>query len=169
MPVPDPPAHQVEVENLKAATTNTNEANDVVMAEANVETAPTNVPEANDATAPEASVVQPDDSVIATALVPPPRPHTIEQAYNYGQLITVKWPVLVPPPNASGPQFDYHVEHRPLVQKPKPRLPRFPGTATSTGSFNANGFKSHNTFFDNSKNPYARPSVSLDCFWSHQQ
>ena len=53
--VPDPPAHQVEVENLEAATTNTNEANDIVMAEANVELAPTNVPEvseANDATAP---------------------------------------------------------------------------------------------------------------------
>ena len=85
------------------------------MAEANVEPAPTNVPEANDATAPEASVVQPDAFVVATAPVPPPRPHTIEQAYNYGQLITVKWPVLVPPPNASGPQFDYHIGHRPQV------------------------------------------------------
>ena len=55
MSAPDPPAYQVEVENLEAATTNTNEANDVVMAEANVEPAPTNVPEvseANDATAP---------------------------------------------------------------------------------------------------------------------
>ena len=30
--VTDPPARQVEVENLEAATTNTNEANDVVMA-----------------------------------------------------------------------------------------------------------------------------------------
>ena len=105
VPVPDPPAHQVEVENLEAATTNTNEANDVVMAEASVEPAPTNTPEANAATAPEASVVQPEPSVVATAPVPPPRPHTIEQAYNHGQLITVKWPVLVPPPNASGPQF----------------------------------------------------------------
>ena len=70
----DPPAHQVEVENLEAATTNTNEANDVVMTEANVEPAPTNVPEANDATAPEASTVQPDASAVATAPVPPPRP-----------------------------------------------------------------------------------------------
>ena len=41
VPVPDPPAHKVEVENLEAATTNTNEANDVVMAEVNVEPAPT--------------------------------------------------------------------------------------------------------------------------------
>ena len=113
MPVPDPPAHQVEVENLEAATTNTNEANDVVMAEANLELAPTNVPEANDVTAPEVSVVQPEASVVATAPVPPPRPYTIEQAYNHGQLTTVRWPVLVPPPTASGPQFDYHVEHRP--------------------------------------------------------
>ena len=165
----DPPAHQVEVQNLEAATTNRNEARDVVMAEASVEPAPTNMPEANAATAPEASVVQPDDSVIATALVPPPRPHTIEQAYNYGQLITIKWPVLVPPPNVSGLQFDYHIEHRPQVQKPKPRLPRFPGTATSVGSFNANGFNSHNTFFDSAKNPYSRPRISSDRFWSHQQ
>src|SRR4051812_41801334 len=45
--VPDPPARQVEVENLQDATTNTNEANDVVMADANVEPAPTSLPEAN--------------------------------------------------------------------------------------------------------------------------
>ena len=46
----DPPAHQVEVENLEAAT----EATDAVMAEANVEPTPTQAPEvgkANDATA----------------------------------------------------------------------------------------------------------------------
>ena len=78
-----------------------------------MEPAPTNVPEANDATAPKASVVQPDASVVATAPVPPPRPYTIEQAYNHGQLNTVRWPVLVPPRNVSGPQFDYHIEHRP--------------------------------------------------------
>ena len=74
VPVPDPPAHQVEVEYLEAATTNTNGANDVVMADANVEPAPTNVPEvneANDATALEASVVQPNASV-ATAPIPTP-------------------------------------------------------------------------------------------------
>ena len=101
VPVPDPPAHRVEVENLEAATTNTNEANDVVMAEVNVEPAPTNVPEANDAPAPQVSVVQPEASVVATAPVPPPRLYTIEQAYNHGQLTTVRWPVLVPPPPAS--------------------------------------------------------------------
>ena len=101
--VPDPPAQQVEVENVETATTNTNEANDVVMAEVNVEPAPTNVPEANDATAPEVSVMQPEASVVATAPVPPPRPYTTEQAYNHGQLTTVRWPVLVPPPTASGP------------------------------------------------------------------
>ena len=101
--MPDPPTPQVEVENPEAATTNTNEANDVVMAEANVELAPTNVPEANAATAPEAFVVQPEATVAATAPVPPPRPYTIEQAYNHGNLITVRWPVLVPPPNVSGP------------------------------------------------------------------
>ena len=37
----DPPARQVEVENLEAATTNTNEATNAVMAEANVEPSPT--------------------------------------------------------------------------------------------------------------------------------
>ena len=47
VPVPDPPAHQVEVENLEAATTNTNEANDIVMAEATVEPVPSTVPEVN--------------------------------------------------------------------------------------------------------------------------
>ena len=103
MPVLDPPAHQVEVENLEAATTNTNEANDVVMAEANVEPVPSIVPEVNAENALEASVVQPEASVVATTPIPPPRPHTIEQAYNHGQLITVRWPVLVPPPNVSGP------------------------------------------------------------------
>ena len=80
----------------------------------------------------------------------------------------VRWPVLVPPP-AAGPQFEYHVEHRPQVQKPKPRLPRFPGTATSPGVFNANGFVAHNTFFNSSKNPYTKPRISSDRFWSYQQ
>ena len=105
----DPPAPQVEVENPKAATTNASEADDIVMAEANVELATTSVPEANAATAPEASeatapeapVVQPEASAAATAPVPPPRPYTIEQAYNHGELITVRWPILVPPPTAS--------------------------------------------------------------------
>ena len=45
--VPDPPAQQVEVENLEAATTNTNEVDDIVMAEANVEPVPSPIPEAN--------------------------------------------------------------------------------------------------------------------------
>ena len=109
VPVPDPPARPVEVENPEAATTNASEANDVVMAEANVELAPTSVPEANEATAPEAPVMQPEASVAATAPFPPPRPYTIEQAYNHGQLITVRWPILVPPPNVSGPQYDCHI------------------------------------------------------------
>ena len=153
----------MEVENVEAATTNTNEANDVVMAEANVEPAPTHVPEANEANDAPATNVQPDASVDATAPVLPPRPHTIEQAFNYGQLITVKWPLLVPPP-AVGPQFDYHVERRPQVQKPMPRLPRFPGTASAPGSFNINGFKAHNTFFNSAKNPYSKARISSDRF-----
>ena len=39
----------------------------------------------------------------------------------------------------------------------------------AVGSFNANGFKSHNTFFDISNNPYTKPRISSDRFWSHQQ
>ena len=148
----DPPTPEVEVNNTEAATNINTEANDVVMAEANV------APEANvvpDDAAPEANVApeaNPLPEANASAPVPPPRPHTIEQAYYHGQLVTVRWPILVPPP-APGPQFAYHVEHRPQVQKPKPRLPRFPGTATSPGSFNLNGFKAHNTFFSSDKNP----------------
>ena len=162
----DPPAPEVEVTNTEAATNN--EANDVVMAEGNV------APEANvvpDVAAPEAYAA-PDANLQleanASAPIPPPRPHTIEQAYDRGQLVTVRWPILVPPP-APGPQFAYHVEHMPQVQKPKPRLPRFPGTAMSPGSFNLNGFKAHNTFFDSDKNPYTRPRISSDRFWSYQQ
>ena len=85
--MPDPPAHQVEEENLEATTTNTNEATDAVMVEANVEPTPTQEPEVSEA----------ND---ATTSVPTP---------------------------TAGPQFDYHIEHRPQVQKPMPRLPRFPG------------------------------------------
>ena len=148
----DPPAPEVEVENIEAATNNTAEANDIVMAEANVAPEVNVVPEVITPEVNAAPDANQHDEATATTPVPPPRPHTIEQAYNYGQLVTVRWPILVPPP-AAGPQFDYHVEHRPQVQKPKPRLPRFPGTATSPGSFNANGFNAHNTFFDSAKNP----------------
>src|SRR3954466_14339680 len=118
--------------------------------------------EANAASALEANVY-------ASAPVPPPRPHTIEQAFNYGQLIYVKWPVLTPPPAAAGPQLDHHVDHRPQVQKPKPRLPRSPGTASAPGSFNINGFQAHNTFFDSAKNPYSRARISSDWLWSYHQ
>ena len=125
--VPDPPAHQVEVENLEAATTNTNEATDAVMAEANVEPSPTKAPEVSEATDPATSV----------------------------------------PESAAGPQFDYHVEHRPQVQKPIPRLPRFPGPASAPGSFNINGFRADNTFLNSSRNPYSRERISSDRFWSY--
>ena len=116
---------------------------------------------------PEANVV-PEATVNAEAIVPPPRPCTIEQAYDRGQLVTVRWPVLVPP-TAPGPQYDYHVEQRPQVQKSKPRLPRHPGAATSPGSFSVTSFRAHNTFFDSAKNPYSKPKISSDRFWSHQQ
>ena len=166
----DPPAPEVEVTNTEAAADINTEANDVVMAEANVAPEANVVPEVN---APEANAapeanLQPEviTTAITTAPVPPPRPHTIEQAFDRGQLVTVRWPILVPPPTA-GPQFDYHVEHRPQVQKPKPRLPRFPGTATSPGVFNVNGFVAHKTFFNSAKNPYTKPRISSDRFWNY--
>ena len=76
--VPDPPVlERTEVENTEATTNNATEANDSVMAEDSVE------PEAN---------------VNVEATVPPPRPHTMEQAVNReGQLVTVRWPIMVPP------------------------------------------------------------------------
>ena len=118
----DPPARQVEDENLEATTTTTNEAT------ANVEPSPTEE-EDNEATDPVTSV----------------------------------------PESAAGPQFDYHVEHRPQVQKPIPRLPRFPGPASTPGSFNINGFRADNTFFNSSRNPYSRERISSDRFWSYPQ
>ena len=75
MSIPIPPTPQVETENPEAATTNTNEATDTVMAEANMEPSPTQAPEVSEATDPTASVPAP----------------------------------------ATGPQFDYHIEHRPQV------------------------------------------------------
>ena len=65
--VPDPPAPEVEVENPEAATTNASEANDVVMADANVELEPTSVPEANEATAVEANEATTPEANEATA------------------------------------------------------------------------------------------------------
>ena len=63
----DPPATQVEVENIMAATNTTTEANDVVMAEANVAPEVNVVPEAN--VAPE-TIVQLQGHVNVDAPVP---------------------------------------------------------------------------------------------------
>ena len=78
-------------------------------------------------------------------------------------------PATSVPESAAGPQFNYHVEHRPQVQKPIPRLPRFPGPASAPGSFNINGFRADNTFFNSSRNPYSRERISSDRFWSYPQ
>ena len=109
--MPDPPAPQVEVENTEAATNNATEANDVVMTEANV--AP-QVNTMNEANVAPATNVQPDAYANASAPVPPSRPHTIEHAFYQGELVPVRWPILIPPPTP-GPQFSYHVEHMPQV------------------------------------------------------
>ena len=98
--MPNPPVlEQMEVENPEAATDNATEANDTVMAEDNVE------PEANATTN---TIVTP---IISDDVVPPPRPHTMERAFNRTDLVTVRWPIMVPP-TAPGPQYDYHVEQR---------------------------------------------------------
>ena len=73
------------------------------------------------------------------------------------------------PESAAGPQFNYHIAYRPQVQKPIPRLPRFPSPASAPGSFNINGFRADNTFFDRSKNPYSRERIVSDRFWRYQQ
>ena len=90
--MPDPPATKVEVENTEAATNNATEANDVVIAEANVAPAMNMVLEVN--VAPEAnaaSEANPLPEANASSPLPPPRPHTIEQAYDHGQLVTVRY------------------------------------------------------------------------------
>ena len=92
--MPDPPViEDTEVENTEATTNNDTVANDVVMAQDNVELEANVVPEAH---------VQPEAHVDAEATVPSPRPHTIEQAFDHGQLVAVKWPIMVPP-TAPGP------------------------------------------------------------------
>ena len=85
-----PPATQVEVNNIEATTNTNTEANDVFMTEANVAPEVNVVPKV---IAPEVNAapdVNQQPEATATAPVPPPRPHTIEQAYNYGQLVTVR-------------------------------------------------------------------------------
>ena len=78
-------------------------------------------------------------------------------------------PTASVPESAAGPQFNYHVEHRPQGQKPIPRLSRFPGSASAPGSFNINSFRADNIFFNSSKNPYSRERISSDRFWSYPQ
>ena len=87
----NPPATQVEVDNIEAATNTNTEANDVVMAEANVAPEVNVVPEviAPEVNAAPDANLQPEVNATATAPVPPPRPHTIEQAFYQGELVTV--------------------------------------------------------------------------------
>ena len=69
--MPDPPViEQTEVETTEAATNPDAQANDTVMAEDNVE------PEDNAATD---TIVPP---IISHDVVPPPRPHTMENTFN---------------------------------------------------------------------------------------
>ncbi|XP_037450714.1 proteoglycan 4-like [Triticum dicoccoides] len=65
-------------------------AHETAAPDANEEAAP----EANMTTAPETPVVQPDSSDVAPAPVPPPRPHTIEKAYDHVLPVPVASPAL---------------------------------------------------------------------------
>ena len=87
----------------------------------------------------------------------------MECAFYQGELVTVRWPIMVPP-TAPGPQYDYHVEQRPQTLKPKPRLPRLSSAATTHDLFSVLSFREHNTFFDSAKNPYTKPKISSDMF-----
>ena len=102
--VQDPPViDHMEVENVEAAT-NTPEANDHVLADDRVEPEANDVREANENLEASATPVPTDGAV------PSPRPQIMELTYNRDmELVTVRWPVLVPP---AGPrlQYDYHVQ-----------------------------------------------------------
>jgi hypothetical protein len=50
-----------------------------------------------------------------------------------------------------------------------PRLPRLQGAASTECTFSVTSFRNNNTFFDHSKNPYTKPRISSDRFWSYQQ
>ena len=98
--VTDPPASEVEVHNPEAATNIIADANDVVMVEANTAPEANEAPEVNAAT-PEVNVAAPEVQVPeehvapeahednANAPVPPPRPHTMELAFDRGQPVMV--------------------------------------------------------------------------------
>ena len=45
------------------------------------------------------NIVQP---ITSDDAIPPSRPHTMERAFNQGELVTVRWPIMVPP-TAPGP------------------------------------------------------------------
>ena len=78
MIVPDPLIHEsTDVEANAAATSTTTEANDIVMAEDIVHPEVITAMEDN---------VKPSTSGVA---VPPPVPHTMERAYNRGEIVTV--------------------------------------------------------------------------------
>lgn len=104
--VPDPPIiEQTEVETTEAATNTDVKANDTVMVEDHVALEDNMASEANVESEadvlPEAQV-QPEATAQAEVTIPYPRPHTIERAFDHGQLVAVKWPVMVPP-TAPGP------------------------------------------------------------------
>jgi hypothetical protein len=86
--VPDlPVVATTEVPTPDAAT----EANDIVMAEVNASHDATPQSEAPEAT----EDLQPSSSDVATT---PPVPHTMARAFNReGELISIKWPIMMPP------------------------------------------------------------------------
>jgi hypothetical protein len=91
-------------------------------------------------------------------------------AYNRGEPVRVLWPRLQTPEPVS-PHSDRGEETRPLNLKPVPHRPHIRGAGPIDRlQFNVRAFRADNTFFDSGKNPYTKPRIPSDRFWSvHMQ
>jgi hypothetical protein len=124
-------------------------------------------------------IVQPQaNAAAATDVIPPASTEVIQHAsteanddgtvlaYNGGEPVRVLWPRLQTPEPIS-PHSDHGEYTRPLNLKPVPRHPHIRGAASIDRlRLNVRAFKADNTFFDSGKNPYTKPRIPSDRFWS---